>query len=72
VEDPAAIEGTDEEKQAAFRAAAAALKRRIDLLIALPEDKLDRASVSDRLKETPTLHVIGYPENIPLPPHQKA
>ena len=41
VEDPAAVEGTDAEKRAAFRHAATILRRRIELLLALPLEKLD-------------------------------
>jgi len=36
VEDPAAIEGTDDEKRAAFHGAARLLKQRIELLVANP------------------------------------
>lgn len=51
VEDPAAAEGTDAEKRAAFRNAANILKRRIELLIALPIAKLDAPSLRTRLRE---------------------
>ena len=51
VEDPAAVDGTDEKKRAAFRAAAAILKRRIELFTALPLDKLDASSLRTRLRE---------------------
>ena len=50
VEDPAAVEGTDEAKRAAFRSAAAILKRRIELFIALPLDELDAGSLATRLR----------------------
>jgi protein-tyrosine-phosphatase len=36
LEDPAAVEGTPEQQRAAFRNAALLLKRRIELLVALP------------------------------------
>lgn len=42
VPDPAAVEGSGERKRAAFRDAANALRRRIELLINLPMEKLDR------------------------------
>ncbi len=45
VPDPAAAEGTDEVKRRAFRDAAAALRRRIELFLALPLEKLDRLAV---------------------------
>jgi len=40
VPDPAAVQGSDEEKRRAFRDALTALSRRIDLFLALPEEKL--------------------------------
>jgi protein-tyrosine-phosphatase len=51
VEDPAAVEGTDEHKRAAFHSAYTLLKRRIELLLALPVEKLDALALSARLKE---------------------
>ena len=51
VADPAAVEGTDAQKRAAFREAATILRRRIELLINLPIDKLDRLSMQRKLKE---------------------
>jgi protein-tyrosine-phosphatase len=44
VQDPAAVGGTDEERRAAFKHAALRLRRRIELLVELPADKLDGAS----------------------------
>ena len=51
VADPAAVEGTDAEKRAAFADAARILRRRIELFTALPLDKLDNLSVQTRLRE---------------------
>jgi hypothetical protein len=51
VPDPAAIEGGDEEKRAAFRDAASTLRRRIELLASLPIDKLDALAIRTRLDE---------------------
>ena len=51
VEDPAAVQGSDEEKRAAFRAAFATLSARINLLLNLPLEKLDRMSLRSRLQE---------------------
>jgi arsenate reductase len=51
VPDPAAVEGTVEEKRAAFREAALTLRRRIELLIALPLEKLDGIRLESRLRE---------------------
>lgn len=42
IDDPAAVEGSDEEKMEAFRKAALRLQRRIELFCSLPLDKLDR------------------------------
>ena len=51
VPDPAAVNGTDEEKRRAFRDAATALRRRIELFVNLPIAKLDAMSLKDRLDE---------------------
>lgn len=51
VPDPAAVEGTDEQKRAAFRDAFVALKRRIDLLLALPIGRLDAQSLQGRVQD---------------------
>lgn len=50
VEDPAAVEGSDEEKRKAFREAANILRRRIELFLALPMEKLDALSLTTRLR----------------------
>lgn len=49
VEDPAAVEGTDEAKRLAFRKAAAALRRRIELFLSLPLASLDRLVLQGKL-----------------------
>jgi len=51
VADPAAVKGSDEEKRAAFRAAATVLRRRIELFLALPLAKLDALSIQAKLRE---------------------
>src|SRR5437870_3536949 len=51
VADPATVEGTDEEKRAAFRDAATILRRRIELLVNLPIAKLDALAIHSKLKE---------------------
>ena len=51
VADPAAVEGTEAQKRAAFRDAANILRRRIELLVALPIEKLDEMSLGTRLRE---------------------
>lgn len=54
VPDPAAVEGADADKRAAFRDAMMTLRRRIELLMALPLDKLDRLSIEDNLRRIAT------------------
>lgn len=51
VPDPAAVEGSDEEKRQAFKAAAATLRRRIELLVALPTSSLDHLSLKSNLDD---------------------
>lgn len=49
IEDPAAVEGSDIEKEAAFVTAFRYLKNRISIFTALPVASLDRASLHTRL-----------------------
>jgi arsenate reductase len=51
VADPAAVEGTEDEKRAAFHGAARLLRRRIELLASLPMEKLDQLSIQSKLRE---------------------
>ena len=51
VPDPAAVEGTEEEKRRAFRQTLSSLSTRINLLINLPMDKLDRLALHRKLQE---------------------
>ena len=51
VEDPAAIEGSEEEKRKAFFRAFTTLQRRIELFLSLPLAKLDKLSLQQRLNE---------------------
>jgi arsenate reductase len=51
VADPAAVEGSGEKKRAAFRDAASILRRRIELLVNLPIDGLDRLAIRAKLGE---------------------
>ena len=51
VEDPAAVEGTDEQKRLAFRNAFTTLASRINLFMNLPVDKLDRLTLRAKLQE---------------------
>jgi len=61
IEDPAAVEGTDLEKQAAFVAALGYLRNRIALFTALPLQKLDRMTLHSRIRE------IGHGTGASLP-----
>ena len=49
VPDPAAAQGTEEEKQRAFSDAFITLNRRITIFLALPFDKLDKLSLQSEL-----------------------
>ena len=51
IEDPAAVEGTDIEKERAFNEAFRFMKNRISAFVALPIAKLDAMSLSGKLKE---------------------
>jgi protein-tyrosine-phosphatase/N-acetylglutamate synthase-like GNAT family acetyltransferase len=53
--DPAEVEGGDEEKLRAFRDTLVALSRRVDLLLALPVEKLDRLSLEARVRQIGTV-----------------
>jgi arsenate reductase (thioredoxin) len=49
--DPAAVDGSDEVQARAFRDAAVTLKRRIELLTALPMAALDRLAIQKRVRD---------------------
>lgn len=49
--DPSQVEGSDEVKRQAFKDVAVGLKRRIELLAALPLEKLDALSTQTELKK---------------------
>ncbi|HET9699747.1 MAG TPA: arsenate reductase ArsC [Burkholderiales bacterium] len=51
IEDPAAAQGSDEDKRRAFLKAYSQLQRRISLFLALPLDKLDHVALKRRLDE---------------------
>jgi arsenate reductase len=50
VADPAIVEGTEQVRRAAFRDAFLVLRRRVELLLALPIDKLDRLARERELR----------------------
>lgn len=51
VPDPAAVEGSDDDKRRAFRDAFVVLKRRIELFASLPLDKLSGLALAERLHQ---------------------
>jgi hypothetical protein len=51
IADPAAVTGSDEDRRRAFVRAFTELTARINLLLALPIDKLDRLALKRRLDE---------------------
>ena len=51
VEDPAAVEGSDDDKRKAFVRALTTLQRRIELFLGLPHGKLDEPALQRRLDE---------------------
>jgi len=54
VPDPAAVEGTDDEKRRAFFDAFLALRRRIELFASLPIPSLDKLALQKRVREIGT------------------
>jgi arsenate reductase (thioredoxin) len=57
--DPAAVEGNDTAKRSAFAEAFTLISRRIDLLLALPVEKLERLALDARVK------AIGDSSSVP-------
>ena len=49
--DPAAVEGSDEEKYRAFKEVAFQINRRLQLFTSLPLEKLDRLKLADLISE---------------------
>ncbi len=52
--DPAEVQGSDEIKQQAFRDAAVTMKRRIELMLALPLASLDALAIQQQVKDIGT------------------
>ena len=50
MEDPASVEGDDDTKRRAFREALQLISRRVDLMLALPVEKLERLALQERLR----------------------
>lgn len=59
MEDPASAIGDEEAKRKAFREALQLISRRIDLMLALPAEKLERLALQERLR------AIGVEEGEP-------
>jgi arsenate reductase len=59
VPDPAAVQGSDDAKRKAFLTAFAVLSTRINYLLALPIEKLDRLALKARLAEIGTRTPTG-------------
>jgi arsenate reductase len=49
--DPAAVEGTEAVRDKAFVDAAATLKRRLELFMSLPIDKLERLAIQQQVRD---------------------
>ena len=61
IEDPAAVEGTDIEKEAAFVTAARYVRNRIAAFVALPIRSLDNLSLNKKLREIGALEGASQP-----------
>jgi len=61
IDDPAAEEGSDIERQRAFATAFRHLKNRIDQFLAIPLHRLDRLTLSDRLRDIGELEGATHP-----------
>ena len=59
IEDPAAVEGSDEEKRKAFVRTLAQLQHRLTIFASLPVDKLDRLTLQQRLNQIGELRKKG-------------
>ena len=49
--DPAAVEGSDEDKRKAFRETAVTIRRRLELMLALPLDRLEKLAVHSEMQQ---------------------
>ena len=63
IEDPAAVEGTDIQKEAAFVLAARYVRNRISVFVALPIKSLDDLSLTAKLREIGTLEGASKPRH---------
>ena len=65
VPDPAAVEGTEADKNRAFRYAFQALETRIKLFASLRLEALDRLAVSRKVDEIGRLRLVAREESAP-------
>jgi arsenate reductase len=63
IEDPAIVEGTNLDKEAAFVAAFRYLKNRISTFISLPLRSIDQLSLGTKLREIGRLEGASIPKN---------
>jgi protein-tyrosine-phosphatase len=61
MEDPAAVEGDEETKRRAFREALQLIYRRIDRMLALPMEKLEKSALQERLRAVSELESGAAP-----------
>jgi arsenate reductase len=61
IEDPAAVEGTDVQKEAAFNLAFRYLKNRISVFISLPIRSLDKMALGAKLREIGQMEGASWP-----------
>jgi arsenate reductase len=66
IEDPAAVEGTDIEKERAFAQAAKYLRNRISTFISLPIGSLDEVALHNRLRAIGAMEGASRGEVVPL------
>jgi arsenate reductase len=59
IEDPAAVEGSDDEKRKAFFRAYNQLQNRLSIFVSLPLEKLDRLTLKGKLDEIGRLRAKG-------------
>jgi arsenate reductase (thioredoxin) len=59
IEDPAAVQGSDDEKRKAFFKAYNQLQNRLSIFVSLPLEKLDRLALKDKLDEIGRLREKG-------------
>lgn len=64
IEDPAAVEGTDIEKQRAFATAFRYLRNRIDQFLAIPMRRLDKLAIGARLREIGEMEGATNPHTV--------